>query len=167
MSWFLSCLLAVSMEQGSFFENMISHREKPCPTCSSGPEILEHETGKNLQVFMSFSAPIETWIDLSSQLEKTEGYFVVKGVPDRSFEKFAEKVLELKLAGAEAPIDIDPEAFEKYKIDAIPAFVLEDGKSWDKIEGNLRLDAALSEIAEKGEAGAKAKQILKQIREEK
>ena len=139
MSWFLSFLFAF------------------CPTCSS--EAPASETEKPLRVFISFSVPLESWKDLSHQLEKTEGYFVIRGLPENSFEKFAEKLIELRSSGINAPIDIDPESFEKHGIQAVPTIVLED----DKITGNLRLDAALRKIVEAGDSSKRALELLMQL----
>ena len=116
-----------------------------CLTCRPGTPAQEES---DLKVFMSFSVPIESWKDISSQLEKTTGVFVLRGIPNNSFEEFAVKLLNLREAGVLAPIDLDPEAFETHAIDAVPAFVFKG----NKITGNLRCDAALREIQEKGDS---------------
>jgi type-F conjugative transfer system pilin assembly protein TrbC len=163
MSWILSCALAVSLQQGAFFEDLARAQKKPCPTCLSSLPTEERQCGKNLMVFMSFSVPMETWKDLSDQLEMTDGIFIIRGIPGESFERLAEKIVLLRAAEVNAPIDIDPESFEKYGIESVPAFVLEDSKKSDRIVGNLRLDAALREIVEKGDACKSAKEILREI----
>ena len=115
-----------------------------CLTCRSENPVQEESS---LKVFMSFSVPIESWKDISTQLEETDGVFVLRGVPNNSFEEFAVKLMNLREAGVRAPIDLDPEAFETYAIDSVPAFVFKG----NKITGNLRCDAALREIREKGD----------------
>ncbi len=161
MSWILPCLIAVSLQQSAFLESLIDR--KPCPTCFSGPPSQERHEGNSLMVFMSFCAPLETWKDLSAQLEMTDGIFLVRGLPGDSFERLAEKIVELRMEGVSAPIDIDPERFEKYGIESVPAFVLEEGGQSDRIHGNLRLDAALREILEKGDTRQRAKELLQRL----
>lgn len=149
------------------FAALFNLQNPHCPTCHKTPSVeADLEVGKRLLVFMSFSAPVETWKDLSSQLEKTDGVFVVRGVPENSFEAFAKKVVELRQAGVGAPIDIDPEAFETYAIDRVPAIVLEEGTRNDKVVGNVRLDAALIKIKEMGDAKDAAEKRLAMLESE-
>lgn len=156
-------LLYLLTIQSEFLKNLYERWESPCPTCHPGPPIQQRQSGRNLMVFISFSVPLESWKDLSAQLEKTDGVFVLKGIPDNSFEKLSEKLVELKAAGVNAPIDIDPEKFETHGIVEVPAFVLEEGPRTDKIFGNIRLDTALREIAEKGEMRDMAKEIYQML----
>lgn len=162
MNWLFHFLLTITASSSGFLQDLFEKKETPCPTCSL-TEIQEHKTGNNLLVFMSFSVPIETWKDLSSQLEKTEGSFVINGMPGDSFEELLFKLAELRLEEIEAPVDINPDLFEKYKIDAVPAFVLEDGTNRDRIVGNIRLDAAMKACVEKGDATKRAREILNQL----
>jgi type-F conjugative transfer system pilin assembly protein TrbC len=156
-------LLTIATPSSDFLQNLLEKKEAPCATCISGPSAQEQPQGKNLMVFMSFSVPLGSWKDLSDQLEKTEGIFIVRGIPDDSFERLAEKIVELRAAEVFASIEIDPESFEKYGIQSVPAFVLKEGEHSDQISGNLRLDAALREIAEKGDVSRRAKEILQSI----
>jgi conjugal transfer pilus assembly protein TrbC len=161
VSWILPCLIAVSLQQGAFLESLCDMNR--CPNCFSGPPSQERHEGHNLMIFMTFSAPLETWKDLSAQLEMTDGIFLVRGLPGDSFERLVEKIVELRMEGVNAPIDIDPEKFEKYGIESVPAFILEEGGQSDRIHGNLRLDAALREIREKGDTSQRAKELLQRI----
>jgi hypothetical protein len=43
-----------------------------------------------------------------------------------------------------APICIDPEAYEKYRIEDVPSIVIIAGEKYHKITGNIRMDKALS-----------------------
>jgi len=137
-------LLAFSslFNPGTFLEKLLE--KKACPTCS----LQEASEESHLMVFISFSVPVESWKDLSLQLEKTEGRFLLRGLPGNSFEELTKKIFEMRAAGVNAPIDIDPDRFEKYGIDAVPAIVLENGETFDRIVGNIRLDAALRLFAE-------------------
>ena len=116
---------------------------------------------QNLYVFISFSVPVESWKDLSTELESTNGCFVLKGVPENSFQLFSEKVMELRASGIAAPIQINPELFGKYGIEAVPAIVLDGEASYDKVIGNIRLRKALEIFSEKGSNKGKAFTIMK------
>jgi len=101
-----------------------------------------------LKVFISFSVPLPTWKDLSDSLEKTNGCFVMRGISENSFSEFSRKLKELRAFGINAPIQIDPEAFDKYQIDAVPAVVQETPDGYHRLVGNIRLDEALRLFAE-------------------
>ncbi|HSX38480.1 MAG TPA: type-F conjugative transfer system pilin assembly protein TrbC [Chlamydiales bacterium] len=153
VAFFLASFIPIATNPSSFLQNL---KEKGCPACTS-------PSASHFKVFMSTSVPLESWKDLSYQLEQTEGIFVLKGLPQDSIELLAKFIFELRGAGVNAPIDIDPENFAKYEIDAVPAIVLEDGEQWDRMIGNLRLDAVLKEFAEKGNTHSKAKAILQRL----
>ena len=109
---------------------------------------------------MSFSVPIESWKDLSSQLEQTGGSFVLRGLPENSVKSFLKQISSLREAGVHAPILIDPEAFEKYAIKAVPTIVLINGEECDKMTGNIPVKTVLRSFAEKGTVKEIAKKIL-------
>jgi len=156
MIWIASAFLAIS-HPSSFMDELIAKNGGPCPNCT---QIPSDPDSSDLMIFMSLSVPLESWKDLSSQLEQTGGRFLLRGFPDDSMERLAEKILELKADGIHAPIDIDPDAFEWYGIDIVPAIVLANEKRFDRIFGNIRLDAAMRIFAEQGDVPMKAKEIL-------
>ena len=104
--------------------------------------------GQNLMVFISFSVPMESWKEWSVGMEKSGGTFVLRGLPDNSFQLFSKKVTELRKEGVKAPIVIDPEAYSKYGIEAVPAVVQLDGQKYDKMSGNIRLEEVLRRFAQ-------------------
>jgi conjugal transfer pilus assembly protein TrbC len=95
-------------------------------------------------VFISFSVPIESWKDWSQTLEKNGGVFILRGLPGNSFRLFAKKVIALRKAGVRAPIRIDPEAYEKYAIEAVPTIVVSTDAGYNKIVGNASPDWVLA-----------------------
>ena len=58
-----------------------------------------------------------------------------------------------------APVDLDPDLYQKYHIEEVPAFVLDDGEKFDKVVGNITIKQALDLFAEKGEASSLAKKL--------
>ena len=134
---------------------------KKCISPKSDGGSLEND----LRVYMSFSVPIETWKDLSASLEKIGGSFVIRGLPENSFEVFSEKVLFLRKSGVNASILIDPEAFDRYAIQSVPAFVLTEGDKHDKLSGNVPLETVLKDFSERGNLSKKAGQLLAKYNE--
>lgn len=132
----------------------------PCRGCS---KTAVRDDKRNLLVFMSSSVPLETWKDFSREMEKTGGVFVLKGISGGSFEAFALKVMELRQAGVQAPIDIDPDLFEEFKVVEVPTFILR-GKKSDRASGNLRLGASLELMAESGDEKEKASELLARLK---
>jgi conjugal transfer pilus assembly protein TrbC len=102
-------------------------------------------------VFMSFSVPEQVWLSLSNELEKVEGTFVLRGLPNQSFQALASQILHLKEKGVKATIQLDPKRFLEYDILQVPSIVVAEGKIFDKLSGDVSLHFALQKMAEKGE----------------
>jgi type-F conjugative transfer system pilin assembly protein TrbC len=92
-----------------------------------------------LQVCMSFSVPTQVWKDLNEDLMRHHGVFVVKGLPNNSFQAFAEKVLEFRKHGITAPIRIDPKLFEQLKVNQVPQFVVKQQDETHTVSGTLTI----------------------------
>lgn len=56
--------------------------------------------------------------------------------------------MEMRKVGVNVPITIDPEIFEKYKIDCVPSVVLQDGEKYHRIAGNISLDGIMRKFDE-------------------
>lgn len=186
MSWMIPCYLALvltAFEEGKTFakeaEKRVdadalvflkelyekSHTEKNdgCSNCKQPPSQAVDVESK-LQIFISFSVPLESWKDHSKYLEQTGGTFVLRGIPENSFGKLAEKIKTLREAGINAPIQIDPESYDTYHITAVPTILVEENGIYDKIVGNIHLDAALQKMADHGAISEVAANILRKIR---
>ena len=156
------------IEQMAYLENLTQssnhdcqRKDKKCPT-----ELFKGEEAKDephLRVFISFSAPLETWKSYSQELEKIKGSFVLRGLPGNSFRQLALKIKALKESGVNASILIDPEAFEKHRIKEVPTLVLEKGARVDQIIGNLPIAAALRLFAESGDLRKEAREQLARL----
>ena len=87
---------------------------------------------------------------------------------DDSMIKTAELVKLLNEEGV--PVAIHPKAFEIFKIESVPAYVLVDKKEgseervYDKLIGNVSVEYALSVFAERGSSASRAKVLLKKLR---
>lgn len=129
--------------------------------CTASFQTLQQ--GPTLSQFISFSAPLETWKEHSHFLELVNGQFVLNGIPNNSFDELAQKLLELRQQGILASIVIDPTAFEKHQIEAVPTLILADEINCDKISGNIPIPVALRMFEGKGDLSAAASLLLKQI----
>lgn len=163
---FLNSLAKPPIEEAlSFLEQATTPRDNPQKKCTfhspfSELSPLHQQKNSKLLVFTSFSLPLESWKEFSHVLQKTGGSFVLRGLPENSFQILSKKIIELKKAGIQAEILLDPECFEKYAINAIPSVVLEDGKCHDKIAGNIKLPVTLSLFAKSGNTKTLAQELL-------
>ena len=79
--------LSIAGKASSSFEDS----EKKCSFKTSFPDEIADSSSPGLYIFISFSVPLESWIDLSLELDKAGGSFVLNGIPNHSFSEFALK----------------------------------------------------------------------------
>lgn len=153
-----------STAEAEAFIKKNGHREDVEKKCTMQSDIWEKSNpdhSAKLFLFASFSMPLESWKEYSHFLEKIDGTFILRGVPSNSFADLSQKILKLRKEGVFAKITIDPESFDKYHVDAVPSFILEEGNHFDKITGHIQLAAALKIFSEKGQTSASATRLLK------
>ncbi len=155
MSYLLAALLLLAPTE--YLQQL--EKGKECKSCTMAKEVES-----DLLVFMSFSMPDATWIDLSLPLEKAGGVFVVRGLPQNSFDTLMQNVVRLREAGVMAQIDLDPTLFDQYRIEATPTVVLREQGRFDKLSGNIGLEATLEIMKEQGETNESARSLLQKIR---
>lgn len=122
--------------------------DKQCSNCMGNATSLEDPS---LYVFMSFSLPDQAWIKLSPEVEKGGGTFVLRGLPEQSFQALAARILDLKEKGVNAQIQLDPKKFQEYQVSHVPAFVVAEEERFDKAAGHISLKYALETMAKRGE----------------
>ncbi|NGX52238.1 MAG: hypothetical protein KR126chlam5_00534 [Candidatus Anoxychlamydiales bacterium] len=125
----------------------ISTEKRACTNC----RFFEKNSGDNqsaVYIFISFSVPENTWLELDRTTSPINKIFVVRGIPNNSFEAFEKQIAALKDTGFSSSVEINPELFHKYEIKNVPSFVVTDGGSFKKVSGNISLQTAL-EILEK------------------
>ena len=119
-------------------------------------------------VFISASIPETSLKAIARDVKKIRGNIFLIGMIDGSMIKTAELVKLLNEEGV--PVAIHPKAFEIFKIESVPAYVLVDKKEGsdervhDKLIGNVSVAYALSAFAERGNSASKAKVLLKKLR---
>jgi type-F conjugative transfer system pilin assembly protein TrbC len=121
------------------------------------PQSLKN-TESALKIFVSSSMPKESLKALHYQASKIGVRLVFRGLINNSFKDTQVFFTELAIAG-----EIDPPAFDQFKITAVPTFVLTQDHKCDAIQGNISLDEALSQFSEKGELKEKAFKLKVQL----
>lgn len=93
-------------------------------------------------IFMSYSVPRNVWVSLLKEAEMLglTIQFVIRGLPENSFQKLAEKVTAYN-----CPVMIDPTLFTDYNITAVPAFVFREKDHVRGTYGNISIAYAKSQ----------------------
>lgn len=110
--------------------------------------------------FVSFSMPDEVLAPLVAQANTYGIAAHLRGMVNGDMRQTANAVLRLVKDRQQGGLAIDPTAFRRYDITAVPALVLTCKEGSDRIAGNLSLDAALTKIAEAGTCQENAKRLL-------
>ena len=121
-------------------------------------------------VFMSLSAPPESWRQWAAEAARIGAPILMRGVMKEDLRATAGRVGAL-LDGAEAGVAIDPRLFRLFGIELVPAVVAVPGGAppcssrgcaddppppFDLVTGNIGLAAALETIAAEGGPGRDA-----------
>lgn len=131
-----------------------------------------------LIAFASFSMPRESLKKLIVDTKKVGGTVMFIGFKGGTYMSMANEIAKLKLEGAN--IQINPNAFEQYKIKSVPAIVLvkPNGEekldtegcvlpdNYSKVSGDVSIDHALTLMSEKEKPDLKiiAQKYLKDLR---
>jgi type-F conjugative transfer system pilin assembly protein TrbC len=118
-----------------------------CRDCKSEIQNLRPvpSSDNGILVFVSFSLPKTSLVELSRQAEKQGAILVLRGLYRGSFAKTRDKILSISKDGLN--LSIDPELFRKYKILRVPTFILlRDGREVRRLSGNVTLDYAVTRL---------------------
>lgn len=94
-----------------------------------------------LYIFMSYSVPKQVWLDLWKQVDLYPFQFVLRGLPDNSFQKLAEKIKEYG-----CPVSINPNLFKKFGVTAVPTFIWVHKGVVKGVQGNVSLECAMKQF---------------------
>lgn len=134
----------------------------PNGKCSTGAKRAEEEP--TLKVFISFSVPDETWLQLSQDIADMDGVFVLQGLPNNSFREFANRLVALREKGLAVQVDIDPKKFKDYEVTRVPTFVISEDGLFDKVTGNVSVGFAIDLMARQGDT-AIAKSLMNRLKD--
>jgi len=126
--------------------------------------------------FVSFSIPGEGLKQMIADAADFKLQTSVRGLIDGDWKKTADRMLQLVSnnvdekhlndlnalsANSKGGVAIDPEAFTKYNITAVPALVVRCDAGYDVVSGNVTIKTQLERIAKGGECKDKARELLK------
>jgi len=135
-------------KQVEFLTKKLPDTGKGCKNCSSQIENIDVKNpDSGIFVFVSFSMPKASLIELNNQAQKYNATLVMRGIYKNSFHEMRKKILEISPDGLS--INVDPKAFEKYNIKQVPTFVLvEKNREINRLSGNVSLDYAHEKLSE-------------------
>lgn len=134
------------------------------------------QAGERVYIFVTLDMPKSTLRKLAQDVAKVDGALVLRGFYDGSLKKTYARIGELGLKSGN--IQVNPDAFHKYKIDKAPSFVLVkklgmyesldlDGcaipEDYIKISGDVSLDFALEKMEASVEDATEKNMIKKQL----
>jgi conjugal transfer pilus assembly protein TrbC len=129
-------------------------------------ESVSMPSTSKLLVFVSFSMPEDSLKALQREVGEVGGDLIIRGLIDNSLKKTAGAVSGV-LDNGKGGLSIDPTSFQQYHIRQVPAFVVTNGQdedNYDVVYGNVSLEAALTELANKGDSAKdSAQQYLDQL----
>jgi conjugal transfer pilus assembly protein TrbC len=116
--------------------------------------------GPALLIFVSFAMPPESLLRLAQQAKRADGVLVFRGLSGATLHEMVKRVEPLAKAGA--AIEINPEAFARFGVEAVPTFILaeksvscgEETCEWRvrRIAGDVTLEYALERLAHADDA---------------
>ena len=128
-----------------------------------------------LYIFVSTSMPKPLLKSYLQEANKYGGVLVLKGLPQGSFKELTKFIIDLtgnngNLQEIAANIQIDDEAYEKFKIVCVPTIVLSFDPEYhpnqsaifkfDKMIGNVGVKYSLEEFSKSGELAMQASRYL-------
>lgn len=141
------------------FISLLQESRSPCSLYGVETSADQSE----LFIFISSSIPERTLADLSKELEKVKGVFVIAGLPNQSWTELVSWIRSLESAGVTAPIQVYPQPFSEHRVDQVPLFLVCEENACDKLAGNVSLEWALERMAEFGET-ERASALLEALR---
>jgi conjugal transfer pilus assembly protein TrbC len=126
-----------------------AYRRQQAAPGAAGPELL---------VFVSFSMPHESLLRLAEQVRRTDAVLVFRGLAGATLREMTARLAPLTKAGA--AMQINPQAFTRFGIKAVPAFVVAEvdpgcaesvcNDQAQLVSGDVSLDFALERLARQG-----------------
>lgn len=114
--------------------------------------------------FVSFSIPPEGLKPMLADARRFGIPATIRGLIDNDFRKTASAMFDIAREDNTLGVQIDPTLYQKYNVSAVPALVVTCPGHFDIIRGSLPLAEALKNVAERGECGATARQLLEQVK---
>lgn len=113
---------------------------------------LNTYTATKISVFVSFSMPEKLLLETLQDCRRLELDVNLNGLHQNSMLATSQKIMSLSnlLSNSLPNVQIDPTAFERYRIQQVPALVVDTGDCFDVIYGNLPIEEGLRRLRDKG-----------------
>ncbi len=108
-------------------------------------------------MFVSFSMPEALMAQTAHDAANHNIPLVLNGLANNSMKETMQKILNIAESEKDASIEINPIVFKKYGINRVPSLVVDDGKNWDVIYGNIKIENALEIISQEGDTSKSVK----------
>lgn len=126
-----------------------------------------------LRIFVSSSMSLNLLRSYYKEAQSYGGHLVFNGLPNGSFKELLKLAQEIVEGNDIGGIEIDDEAFKKFKAQQVPMIVLsrevdslfneeDTAPQYDSIQGAVSIKYALEEFATRGDMSKEAKQRLAQ-----
>lgn len=148
-----SCQSACSLRAAELEEiqqQALSIRQQALQHTLSSSELTHTKNAEaepKIQIFVSLSMPNDSLKQLYQAATQHPAVLVLRGLLNNSFQETQHKLQDLGIA-----VHIDPRAFERYQIEAVPAFIFQapQGRTPIRLQGNVRFAFALEQAQEAG-----------------
>jgi type-F conjugative transfer system pilin assembly protein TrbC len=124
-----------------------------------------------LQIFVSTSMPRQLLKSYAREASRLGGIIVFCGLPDGSFRKLTDLVMEISDEKHPYAAQIDDEAFKAFDVKTVPTIVLvkpnamfdkqRGQEKFDKVQGNITIKGALELFSNNGDLAVLARGMLK------
>lgn len=104
-------------------------------------------------VFLSFSMPEQLMSEMLNESAALHIPAVLNGLIANSMPETVKKIQTLSKSVPNLNLQIDPTAFERFGIKQVPALVVDNGKAFDVLYGNLSIQEGLLKMAGHGDSG--------------
>lgn len=102
-------------------------------------------------VFLSFSMPRQLLMETLKESSRLNIPAVLNGLVDNSMPNTMALIGDLSTEIPDLQLQIDPNLYEQFKIQQVPALVVKEGRCFDVIFGNIPLARGLERIQSFGE----------------
>jgi type-F conjugative transfer system pilin assembly protein TrbC len=156
-------ILSASQKALQWAEKIEHHQPKD--VCRLKDENMRQDKSshsqENLLIFVSSSLSPQVLKNLFRDVSQVGGKLIFKGLINNSFKDTYHYFKEIQINA-----DIDPNKFDDYQVSVVPTFILKDKqeKRFDRLQGNVSLDEALTQFKDRGELKSFAQNLLKKGR---
>ena len=118
-----------------------------------GLMVVRANAAITVAVFVSFSMPEQLMQQTLRESARLHIPAVLNGLIDNSMPMTVRRIEALSARVPNLNLQIDPTAFERFGIKQVPALVVDNGRDFDVLYGNLSLSDGLMRMAGHGTSG--------------